>query len=75
MIKLVFDLVKPDLHPVGELAHAKCLGAHAFSECAQEAVRSLDTALDLKVCQVTPRTGARIKTQQFHKKCQRLAIR
>ena len=75
LIKLMLNLVKPDLHREGAQAPAKCLGAHAFSECAQEAVRTLDTALDLKVCQVTPRTGARIKTQQFHKKCQRLVIR
>ena len=42
--------------------------AHAFSECAQEAARNLDTALDLNVDQITPSTGARLKSQQFYEK-------
>ena len=63
-IKLVFDLVKPDLRPVGELAPAKCSSARAFSTCAQEATRSLDEALGLKVDQITTSTEARLRALQ-----------
>ena len=63
-IKLVFDLVKPDLSPVGELAPAKCSSARAFSACAQEAACSLDKALDLKLDQITSSTEARMRALQ-----------
>ena len=64
-IKLVFDLVKPDLCPVGELETGhRCLSARAFSECAQEAACSLDKALDLKVNQITTSTEARLRALQ-----------
>ena len=63
-IKLVFDLVKPDLSPVGELAPAKCSSARAFSACAREAACSLDKALDLTLDQITSSTEARMRALQ-----------